>query len=62
MAINLQKGGRIDLSKESTASVFRIGLGWDAAQPGKEFDLDAMAILQAVSQGWSMEVPSCERR
>lgn len=45
MAINLQKGGRIDLSKESTASVFRIGLGWDAAQPGKEFDLDAMAIL-----------------
>lgn len=30
MAINLQKGGRIDLSKESTASVFRIGLGWDA--------------------------------
>lgn len=27
MAINLQKGGRIDLSKESTASVFRIGLG-----------------------------------
>lgn len=28
MAINLQKGGRIDLSKESTASVFRIGLGW----------------------------------
>lgn len=45
MAINLQKGGRIDLSKESTASVFRIGLGWDAAQPGKEFDLDAMALF-----------------
>lgn len=49
MAINLQKGGRIDLSKESTASVFRIGLGWDAAQPGKEFDLDAMAILLGAS-------------
>lgn len=45
MAINLQKGGRIDLSKESTASVFRIGLGWDAAQSGKSFDLDAMAFL-----------------
>lgn len=45
MAINLQKGGRIDLSKESTASVFRIGLSWDAAQPGKEFDLDAMALM-----------------
>lgn len=40
-----KKGGRIDLSKESTASVFRIGLGWDAAQPGKEFDLDAMALM-----------------
>lgn len=45
MAINLSKGGRIDLSKESTTTIFRIGLGWDAAQPGKEFDLDAMAIL-----------------
>ena len=45
MAISLQKGGRVDLSKESTASVFRIGLGWDAAQPGKEFDLDAMALM-----------------
>lgn len=45
MAISLQKGERVDLSKESTASVFRIGLGWDAAQPGKEFDLDAMALM-----------------
>lgn len=43
--INLSKGGRVDLSKESNATVFRIGLAWDAAQPGKEFDLDAMAIL-----------------
>lgn len=49
MAINLQKGGRIDLSKESTASVFRIGLGWDAVQPGKEFDLDAMLIVRMES-------------
>lgn len=32
MAINLQKGGRIDLSKESTASVFRIGLVWAGMQ------------------------------
>ena len=45
MAISLQKGGRVDLSKESNATVFRIGLGWDAAQPGKEFDLDAMALM-----------------
>ena len=43
--ITLSKGGRVDLSKESNATVFRIGLSWDAAQPGKEFDLDAMAIL-----------------
>lgn len=45
MAISLQKGGRVDLSKESNATVFRIGLGWDAAQSGKEFDLDAMALM-----------------
>lgn len=43
--ITLSKGGRVDLSKESNATVFRIGLGWDAAQPGKEFDLDAMALM-----------------
>lgn len=43
--LTCKKGGCIDLSKESTASVFRIGLGWDAAQPGKEFDLDAMALM-----------------
>lgn len=46
MAIQLQKGGRVDLSKESNATVFRIGLGWDVAtQAGKEFDLDAMALM-----------------
>lgn len=46
MAITLQKGGRVDLSKESNATVFRIGLGWDVAtQAGKEFDLDAMALM-----------------
>ncbi len=43
--ITLSKGGRVDLGKESNATVFRIGLGWDAAQPGKEFDLDAMALM-----------------
>lgn len=45
MAIQLSKGGRIDLAKESNSTIFRIGLGWDAAQPGKEFDLDAMALM-----------------
>lgn len=43
--ITLLKGGRVDLGKESNATVFRIGLAWDAAQPGKEFDLDAMALM-----------------
>lgn len=41
--INLQKGNKIELSK--SVSIFRVGLAWDAsAVPGKEFDLDALAI------------------
>lgn len=47
--INLQKGNKIELSK--SVSIFRVGLAWDAsAVPGKEFDLDAMAI-QLNSEG-----------
>jgi tellurium resistance protein TerD len=47
MAINLQKGQRVDLSKEApNVSAFTIGLGWDArATDGKEFDLDASLLL-----------------
>ena len=46
MAINLSKGGNINLAKEAPGvSIFRVGLGWDvAAQAGTEFDLDAIAI------------------
>lgn len=46
MALDLSKGGKVNLSKESTSSVFRVGLGWDASPvPGKTFDLDVMALL-----------------
>lgn len=42
--INLEKGGRISLNKG--VSKFRVGLAWDAsAVPGKEFDLDASALV-----------------
>lgn len=45
--INLEKGGRINLSKEAPgASKFTLGLGWDfRATDGAEFDLDASALL-----------------
>jgi tellurium resistance protein TerD len=46
--VNLDKGGRIDLSKAAPgASKFKFALGWDP-QPynnGDEFDLDASAFL-----------------
>ncbi|WP_028303389.1 TerD family protein [Oceanospirillum maris] len=47
MAINLEKGQRINLEKESGgAKQFRIGLGWDArATDGTDFDLDACAAM-----------------
>lgn len=47
MAINLSKGGNINLSKEAPGlRKVRIGLGWDVrATDGAAFDLDAMALL-----------------
>jgi len=47
MAISLQKGGRISLSKEApTLKKVHVGLGWDErATDGAEFDLDASAFL-----------------
>ena len=43
--LNLSKGG--NLAKECVGiSVFKVGLGWDVHPiAGKEFDLDAIAIL-----------------
>jgi tellurium resistance protein TerD len=48
MAINLEKGGRINLSKDVPAlKRVRMGLGWDANafDTGKDFDLDASVFL-----------------
>lgn len=49
MAISLQKGGNISLTKESPAlTELLLGLGWDVrATDGSEFDLDASAFLLA---------------
>jgi tellurium resistance protein TerD len=47
MAISLQKGGNVNLSKEAPGlNKVIIGLGWDPrATDGKEFDLDGSAFL-----------------
>lgn len=47
MAISLDKGGRISLSKEAPGlTKIHIGLGWDErATDGQEFDLDASVFL-----------------
>ena len=46
MAVNLEKGGTINLSKTSRGlSKVRVGLGWDPAETGPAFDLDASALM-----------------
>jgi tellurium resistance protein TerD len=47
MAISLQKGGRMSLSKEAPGlHNVHVGLGWDPrATDGAEFDLDASAFI-----------------
>lgn len=47
MAINLSKGGNINLSKEApTMTKVKLGLGWNPrATDGQQFDLDAVAFL-----------------
>jgi len=48
MAISLQKGGNVNLSKEApNLTKVIVGLGWDPrATDGAAFDLDASAFLQ----------------
>ncbi|MES2319691.1 MAG: TerD family protein [Pseudomonadota bacterium] len=48
MAISLQKGGNVNLSKENpNLTKVIVGLGWDPrATDGAAFDLDASAFLQ----------------
>jgi stress response protein SCP2 len=47
MAISLNKGGKLSLSKEAPdLKKVLVGLGWDArATDGADFDLDASAFL-----------------
>jgi tellurium resistance protein TerD len=47
MAINLQKGGNVNLSKEAPGlSKMLVGLGWDVrATDGAPFDIDGTAFL-----------------
>ncbi|MDK2126042.1 TerD family protein [Parachitinimonas caeni] len=48
MSINLDKGGRINLSKNHPAlSKIRVGLGWDCKKfdTGSNFDLDASVFI-----------------
>lgn len=47
MAVSLEKGGRLSLSKEAPGlSRIFVGLGWDErATDGADFDLDASAFL-----------------
>ena len=48
MAINLEKGGRINLKKEAPAlKKVRLGLGWNAngTDTGTEFDLDVSVFI-----------------
>ena len=47
MAISLQKGGNVSLSKEAPGlSKITVGLGWDSrATDGADFDLDASLFL-----------------
>ena len=41
MAINLQKGQRVAIELKHLT----VGLGWDPAEKGQEFDLDACAFM-----------------
>ncbi len=51
MALTLQKGGNLSLSKtDPTLTKVLIGLGWDPrATDGQDFDLDASAFLLAAN-------------
>lgn len=51
MAISLQKGGNVNLSKEAPGlSAVAVGLGWDVrATDGAAYDLDASAFLVTAS-------------
>jgi tellurium resistance protein TerD len=46
VALNLEKGASINLSKSARGlSKVLVGLGWEPAETGEDFDLDASALL-----------------
>ena len=51
MAVTLNKGGRLSLSKEAPGlRLVHVGLGWDSrATDGADFDLDASAFMLTAS-------------
>ncbi|WP_067516674.1 TerD family protein [Endozoicomonas ascidiicola] len=70
MAINLQKGGRINLEKEAPGlSNIHLGLGWDLRKTdGSDFDLDASILMlnqddKAIGEGgfifYNTDTSSC---
>lgn len=70
MAINLQKGGRVNLEKEVPGlSNIHLGLGWDLRKTdGSDFDLDASILMldandKAIGEGgfvfYNSAVSSC---
>ena len=46
MAINLQKGQRVSVGLQNIT----VGLGWDPAETGEDFDLDASAFMLGANQ------------
>lgn len=43
-SINLVKGQKIDLTKDTGVTKVVVGLGWDTAETGQDFDLDASVV------------------
>lgn len=63
MAINLKKGGGINLTKSApTLSALRVGLGWDRKFPpgGADFDLDSTVFVCKLNEAGEPKLISDE--
>ena len=61
MSINLEKGGRINLSKEMPSlNKVRVGLGWEANQfdTGGDFDIDVSLFMLAPDTAGNAKLPN----
>ena len=55
MAINLEKGQKINLTKEHpTMGKVTVGLGWDMAKSGQSIDVDASILM--IKSGTSLSL------